>query len=161
MNAIFKITGWISGILMWIGGISLFSMMAITVLDVFGRMFGYPIFGTYEFITFGLAIATSAALADTHADRRHIGVEILTNALSPRVRSIIDLITGIAALVLFCVVAWQLFLLGASLRRAGEVTMNLRLPAYPMTYIVAIGFLIFIIIVVRRILESINEIRES
>lgn len=161
MNAIFKITGVISGKLMWIGGISLFSMMGITVCDVVGRLFGYPIFGTYELITFMAAIATAAALPDTHADRRHIGVEIVTNALSPKVRSAIDLVTGLAALILFCVVVWRLFVLGGNLRRAGEVSMNLRLPEYWMTFIVAAGFLVFIVIIIRRLIESITEIRES
>ncbi len=137
------------------------SMMALTCLDVVGRLFGYPIFGTYELVTFMAALVTAAALPDTHAEKRHIGVEIVTNMLSSNVRRSIDLVTSAVALILFMVVTWRLFLLGTTLRRSGEVSMNLRLPEYMITYAVGLGFLIFVVIIIKRIVDTFNTIRES
>ena len=146
---------------MMIGGFLLMSMMALTCLDVVGRLFGYPIFGTYELVTFMAALVTAAALPDTHAEKRHIGVEIVTNMLSSNVRRSIDLVTSAVALILFMVVTWRLFLLGTTLRRSGEVSMNLRLPEYMITYAVGLGFLIFVVIIIKRIVDTFNTIRES
>lgn len=146
---------------MMIGGFLLMSMMALTCFDVVGRLFGYPIFGTYELVTFMAALVTAAALPDTHAEKRHIGVEIVTNMLSSNVRRSIDLVTSAVALILFMVVTWRLFLLGTTLRRSGEVSMNLRLPEYMITYAVGLGFLIFVVIIIKRIVDTFNTIRES
>lgn len=143
-----------------LGGILLFSMVTLTCVDVVGRMMGYPVFGTYELVSFMAVLIVAAALPDTQAENRHIGVEIVTNKLSPKVVKIIDMLTGLAALILFSIVTWRMFLYGNALRQSGEVSMNLRLPEYLLPMILGVGFLVFAIVIIKSLVDLVYRKRE-
>jgi TRAP-type C4-dicarboxylate transport system permease small subunit len=160
MFSVFRLIEWISGKMMLLGGILLFSIVILTCVDVVGRMMGYPVFGTYELVSFMAALIVAAALPDTQAEKRHIGVEIVTNKLSPKVVKIIDMLTGLAALILFSIVTWRMFLYGNALRQSGEVSMNLRLPEYLLPMILGIGFLVFVIFIIKSLIDLVDRKRE-
>jgi TRAP-type C4-dicarboxylate transport system permease small subunit len=160
MFSILKVFDWLSGKMLLLGGILLVAMMALTCVDVVGRMFGYPVFGTYELISFMAALVVAVALPDTHTNKMHIGVELLTTRFSTRTQYIIELITNLVALILFAVVAWRMFLYGFKLRRSGEVSMNLGLPEYLVTLAVGVGFLIFTVAIVKSLVETLNKLRK-
>lgn len=143
------------------GGALLVIMMALTCVDIVGRMLGYPVFGAYELISFMAALAVALSLPDTHAHKRHIGVEILTTRLAPATRLRLALITDLVALLLFAVVSWRMFVYAGQLRRSGEVSMNLGMPEYTITFAVAVGFLFFSIAIVKTWLETLKKLKEG
>jgi TRAP-type C4-dicarboxylate transport system permease small subunit len=161
MFSIAKIFDLFSRKLLILGGALMLAMVALTCVDVVGRMMGYPVFGAYELMSFMAALVATAALPDTHLGKRHIGVEILTNRFSTRTQLKIELITDLIAVVLFSVVTWRMFVFGRGLRASGEVSMNLGAPEYLITYAVGYGFLLFTLAIVKTICGTIQKLRES
>ena len=81
MSRIFKILDKFTNLLKFIGALALTIMMLLTVVDVIGRYFKYPIFGSVELVGFLATIIVAAALPYTYKVEGHVGVEILVRLL--------------------------------------------------------------------------------
>lgn len=122
----------------------LMAMALITGVDVAGRaLFNTPLFGTEEIVTILAVFVAGLALPYTHSQGSHIGVEILYARMGSRMRAVFDVLTNSLAGGLFLLVAWRMVLYGNSLRRSGEVSMNLELPTYMVVYALGFCFLVF------------------
>lgn len=131
----------------------LMGMALMTGADVFGRAaFNSPIFGSEEIVTILATLAIGLSLPYAHTQQVHIGVEIVTRRLSRRTRKIIKLVTDFAALCLFALVAWRMYLYAGTLERSGVVSMNLELPEYLVVYALSFGFGAFALCVARDVL---------
>jgi TRAP-type C4-dicarboxylate transport system permease small subunit len=120
-----------------IAGIAITFIMLLTVLDVILRSFRMPITGTYELVALSGAIVVGFALPLTSFVRGHIYVDFLVLKLSPRARTICNVLTRCLGMVLFFLIGWNLFKVGMDLHKSGEVSMTLKLPFYPVAYGVA------------------------
>jgi len=160
MNIISKTLNKFSGFLKFIGAIAITAMMLLTAVDVIGRFFKYPIFGSVELVGFLATIIVAAALPYTYKVDGHVGVEILVRLLSKKTQLIIDLFTRTLTLFLFCLVTWQMFLYAGDIQKTGEVSMNLEFPIYYIIYLLAFGLLIFSITIIETIFEDIIKLRE-
>jgi TRAP-type C4-dicarboxylate transport system permease small subunit len=149
-----------SGLLKFIGASAITVMMMLTVVDVIGRFFKYPIFGSVELVGFLATIVVAAALPYTYKVDGHVGVEILVRLLSKKTQLIIDLFTRTLTLVLFCLVAWQMFLYADDIHKTGEVSMNLEFPIYYIVYLLAFGLLVFSVTIIETIFKDIKQLRE-
>lgn len=149
-----------SGVLKLIGAIALTGMMLLTVVDVIGRFFKYPIFGSVELVGFLATIVVAAALPYTYRMEGHVGVEILVRLLSEKTQLWIDIFTRSLSLVLFSLITWQMFLYAMDIQETGEVSMNLEFPIYYIVYLLAFGMLIFSITILETILDNIKKLRE-
>jgi len=143
-----------------IGAIALTSMMLLTVVDVIGRFFKHPIFGSVELVGFLATIIVAAALPYTHKVDGHVGVEILVRLLSKKAQICFDIFTRSLSLVLFSIITWQMFLYAKDIRETGEVSMNLEFPIYYIIYLLAFGLLIFSVTILETILGNIKQLRE-
>jgi TRAP-type C4-dicarboxylate transport system permease small subunit len=141
------------------GAAALTGMMALTCVDVVGRFFRRPIFGSVELVTFMGVFVVAFALPFTHDNKGHIGVEILMLRLSGKTRAAIDLITETVGFVFFSLVAWRMFIYGGRMRASGEVSMNLELPEYLLVYLIACCFAVFCVTILKRIVETIDILR--
>jgi len=160
MSTIFKALDKFSGLLKTIGAIALTGMMLLTVVDVIGRFFKHPIFGSVELVGFMATLVVAAALPYTYKMDGHVGVEILVRLLSKKTQLIIDLLTRTISLILFCLVTWQMFLYAMDIHETGEVSMNLEFPIYYIVYVLAFGLLIFSVTIIETIFENIKQLRE-
>ena len=133
-----RFVGRLSWIFDWIAGWAMVGMMLLTCSDVVLRLFRKPILGTYEVVGFLGAVVISFAMAQTTIDRAHVAVQVLVIKLSPAGRKAIFLITSLLSLGLFATIAFESFRFGNDLRRAGEVSLTLQLPFFPILY--GIGF---------------------
>lgn len=115
-------------------------MIALTVVDVIGRAVGHPVEGAIETTGFLATLVLAFAMPDSHRNRVHIGVDILTRKLSSRALALLDSMTGTAAVVLFVFICRQSFLYAASLAQSGERSMTLRLPVHYFIYAVSLSF---------------------
>jgi TRAP-type C4-dicarboxylate transport system permease small subunit len=149
-----------SGLLKVIGASALTVMMLLTVVDVVGRFFKHPIFGSVELVGFLATIVIATALPYTYKVDGHVGVEILVRLLSKKTQLIIDISTRTISLALFCLVTWQMFLYAEDIYKTGEVSMNLEFPIYYIIYLLAFGLLIFSITIIETILRNIQQLRE-
>lgn len=160
MSTILKALDKFSNLLKTIGAIALTGMMLLTVVDVIGRFFKHPIFGSVELVGFLATLVVAAALPYTYKADGHVGVEILVRLLSKKTQIIIDLFTRGISLILFSLVTWQMFLYAKDIHKTGEVSMNLEFPIYYIVYLLAFGLLIFSVTILETIIENIKQLRE-
>lgn len=149
-----------SNFLKLIGAVALTGMMLLTVVDVIGRFFKHPIFGSVELVGFMATIVVAAALPYTYKVDGHVGVEILVRLLSDKAQIVVDIFTRTLSLALFCLIAWQMFLYAMDIHETGEVSMNLEFPIYYIVYLLAFGLLIFSVTIVETIFRDIQKLRE-
>jgi len=159
MRTFWKIFQWIVDSLKVIGTFCLVGMTFLTCADVIGRFFGRPIFGSVEIVGFMATIAVAMGLVYTHQMKGHIGVEILVRLFSERIQTVIELCTGFLSLGLFALISWRMAVYAGTMKRSGEVSMNLELPEHVIIYIVAFCFLIFFLQIVQDIIQNIAKLR--
>ncbi|WP_022665742.1 TRAP transporter small permease [Desulfospira joergensenii] len=161
MNPIAKVLDRCSSFLKFLGALALTSMMLLTVVDVIGRFFKHPIFGSVELVGFMAVIVAAAALPFTYKMNGHVGVEILVRLLPKKTRIIIDIITRLLTFALFGVITWQMFLYAGDIRKTGEVSMNLEFPITYIIFVLAVGLLIFSMTILESIVDDINQLRKA
>ncbi len=160
MNAFFGVLHRISLCLKWIGAAALTAMMLLTVVDVIGRFFKHPIFGSVELVGFLATIVVAAALPYTYKMDGHVGVEILVRLLSKKNQLIIDITTRTISLILFAVITWQMFLYAEDIQKTGEVSMNLEFPIYYVVYLLAAGLLAFSATILETLIHDLIKLKE-
>jgi TRAP-type C4-dicarboxylate transport system permease small subunit len=121
------------------GGICILAMMFLTCSDVFLRIFQRPITGAYELVGFLGALFVSFSLAHTSFQRGHIAVDFLVQKLSDGARVMILCINDLLGSLLFGLIAYQSMVYGSKLKSAGEVSMTLKLPVFPVVYGIGLG----------------------
>ena len=141
------------------GGFLLVGMMAITCADVIGRLFGYPILGAVELVVAMTTLAIGMGLPITHADKGHVGVEILIRLFSERTQAIVELCTSILSFILFSIVTWRMFVYARTLQNTGEETVNLALPLFLFIYALSFCLVIFSLTILRDVVANIQKLR--
>jgi TRAP-type C4-dicarboxylate transport system permease small subunit len=138
METLIRILQRVSKILSTIGGAALTFMMCLTVADVLLRAWGRPILGTYELVSLTLAIVIGFSIPKVSLDRGHVYMEIVLEKLSKRDRAIMNTFTRMLGLILFAIIAYNLFLIGNEFHASGEVSSTLKLPFFPISYFVGV-----------------------
>lgn len=150
----------ISRILKLLGAAALVGMMLLTVADVVGRFFKYPIFGSVEVVGFLAAIVVAAALPYTYKKDGHVGVEILLRLLPKKHQIRINILTRLLSLTLFSLITWQMFAYAKDIHETGEVSMNLEFPIYYIVYLLAVGLFIFSATIATSVFSDIKHLKE-
>ena len=161
MAFFWKIILWILDKMKIIGAACLVGMMLLTCVDVVGRAFGHPIFGSVEIVGFMATLAVVMAMPYTHQVQGHIGVEIVVRLFSEKTQTIIDICTGIVSLILFAVVTWRMTVYANTMKASGEVSMTLELPEHFVIYATAVCLLIFTLIIFQDLINNIRKLKES
>jgi TRAP-type C4-dicarboxylate transport system permease small subunit len=111
--------------------------MFLTVSDVFLRLFKMPIVGTYEIVSLLGAVVIGFAIPQTTLERGHVLMDFLTGRLRGGVQRVLHFLTRLVAVLIFLIIGWNLFVLGNDLFKAGQVSLTLKLPEYPVAYGIA------------------------
>ncbi|WP_321495272.1 TRAP transporter small permease [uncultured Desulfobacter sp.] len=151
----------VSDLLKSAGALALTLMMLITVADVAGRFFKHPIFGSVEIVGFLAVAVAAAALPHTYKVGGHVGVEIMTRLLPRKIRLLVDLFTRILTLILFSVIAWQMFVYAKDMQQAGEVSMNLEFPLHYIVLVLAVSLVFFSGTVLQQIVDTVNQLMKG
>jgi TRAP-type C4-dicarboxylate transport system permease small subunit len=130
LNGVHKISRFLN----IIAGISLTSLMLLTVGDVILRFFRRPIVGTYELVAFSGAVVIGFSLPFTSWMRGHVYVDFLILRFSQKIRNVFNIITRCLVICLFLMIGWNLIKYGMDLRKSGEVSLTLQMPFYPVAY---------------------------
>lgn len=125
--------------LVFLAGVALAAMMLFAVADMVLRRFGITVAGSYEVIGWLSAAAMALALGAVQQQRGHVGIELVVDRLGPRLRSAVDLLMSLLALLLFAATAWYLAAYGFTLQETGSLSETLRAVVYPWVYVVAAG----------------------
>ena len=138
LNAVRQLSRLLNGI----AGVSITFIMLLTVLDVILRAFKHPIVGAYELVAFTGALVIGFAVPLTSWLRAHIFVDFVILKLPKKTQSTFHVVTRCVGIVLFFLVAWNMYLVGADLQRTGEVSPTLQLPFYYVAYAVSVALFI-------------------
>ena len=123
-----------------VGGVSLSAMMLLICADVVLRAFGYPIYGGLDMVQLLSVAVLACALPYTHQQKGHVGVDLVVQKFSSRSQAIIDSIMSFISMILWGLVAWQMWIYGTELASKGEVSMTIGWPVHPFMYLVAVCF---------------------
>ena len=133
VDSIHKVSRFMYGI----AGVALVGIMFLTVADVFLRLFKMPIVGTYEIVSLLGAVVIGFAIPQTTLERGHVLMDFLTGRLHGGVQRVLHFFTRLVAVLIFLIIGWNLFVLGNDLFKAGQVSLTLKLPEYPVAYGIA------------------------
>ena len=129
-----------------LAGLCLLAMIGLTCANIFLRLFGMPVRGTFELMGFLGATVTAFALGYTQLKRGHIAVDVLINTFSRRTRLFLSTLNNAVCMAFFLLIAWQLSEKAHTLHQTGEVSETLRIIYYPFTYGVALGCLLLALV---------------
>ena len=138
LDLILKLSRWAQGI----AGVALTGIMGLTVTDVILRSLGRPIVGSYEIVALMGALVIGFSLPFTSWIRGHIFVDVLVQKLPRSPRKGVYFATRALGMLLFFLIAWNLFKMGLDLQKSGEVSPTLQIPFYPIVYGVGIACLL-------------------
>jgi TRAP-type C4-dicarboxylate transport system permease small subunit len=130
-----------------IGGIStaiLVVMMLVTVIDASGRrLFGRPIAGTYEFVSFLLCLLFFGSIVYSGLEKNHLSIVVLTSRFPIRARKVVSGIGRLLSSIFTGMISWRLILSALNEKAAGTTGMQLTsVPLYPFIFVGALGMAI-------------------
>jgi TRAP-type C4-dicarboxylate transport system permease small subunit len=150
----------ISKAMHWVAGITIWVIMAVTLVDVILRHFGHPIVGSFEIISFLGAIVVGLALPYTSLMKGHIYVDFLVNKFSKDRRAVLHVTTRIFGMFLFFVLGWFFFSMAWDLFIKGEVSTTFKLPFYPIAAGLGLSSFVQVFVLVCEILRTYGDAHE-
>lgn len=149
-----KFIAFLTGFMSWCAGIILIFMAALTFADIVMRYFWKPIPGVYEVVAFlGLALA-GFILPRSSLMKAHVAVDFLTEKLSRTSNLVIMIITRILVAAFFIITAWYFVDMAQSFIATRSVTMTLKIPFYPVVYVMVFSFFVQGIVSIYQIFEK-------
>ncbi|MEW6264238.1 MAG: TRAP transporter small permease [Thermodesulfobacteriota bacterium] len=142
VKALVNLVTRLSQIMYWLAGLSLVSIVALTVADVILRLFKMPILGTYELVGFLGAWAIGFAIPQTSLDRGHVYMDFVFGYFNRPIKMILSTLTRLMGIFLFALMGYNLFLMGSDLWSHGEVSITLHVPQFPIAYGLAFACLV-------------------
>jgi TRAP-type C4-dicarboxylate transport system permease small subunit len=134
-------------------GISLTSLMLLTIADVILRGFNMPVLGAYELAAFAGALVVGFSLPQTALLKGHIYIDFLILSFPKKVQDIFNIATRCAVILLFFLIGWNLMAFGWDLHKSGEVSLTLQMPFYPVAYGVGLSCFIQCLVMVLEIVN--------
>jgi TRAP-type C4-dicarboxylate transport system permease small subunit len=143
-SAFMKVIEQISRVMAAFGAVSLFVMMAITVIDVGGRnIFLKPLNGSFELVGILLVIAGTWGMGYCEILKMNIRIGLFADKFPRQGKAILWILTFFISLVVAGLVAWRAFVKTGDLFTAtlGNRTDTLGIPVWPFMAMMALGFL--------------------
>lgn len=92
-----------------LGALGLMVEVAVVIVDVVGRAFGHPLYGSQDIITMTMVFVVFGAMA--LCDRRggHIAVDFLEPRLPAALNRAIDVLSALLGAAIFVTLAWAVY----------------------------------------------------
>ncbi len=143
MKYLVRVERWLCLAGLALAGVLLGALVLLSGLNVFGRMLGHPISGSYELSGFLGALIAALALADTQRKRGHVELDMFTSKYPPLVKRLVGAFNMLCGSLLLAVLAVQQVNRARRLLAAGELSETLRLP-YPWLIYACAGALMLL-----------------
>ncbi|HUT70741.1 MAG TPA: TRAP transporter small permease [Desulfatiglandales bacterium] len=140
----------------------LFFMMALGTVDVIGRyLFNKPILGTLEVFEILLPAIVLLGLGYTQENRGHVTMELLVLQLSPRTKTILDIVTNGCALFISVLILWRGWILTTMYWRMGRTIPTIDIPMFLPQLFVPLGALVLSLVLMVQMLEYIIQLKKG
>jgi TRAP-type C4-dicarboxylate transport system permease small subunit len=134
-------------------------MMLITAADVLLRyIFNRPISGTWELTSYMMAVVVGFGLSYCALVKGLISVEVVTSRFSPRVQAVFNCITYFFSFLFFSLVTWQSILYIKLIFESNLVSAVLLVPTFPFVAALALGSLVFTLVLLKDFLEYLSQL---
>ncbi len=91
-----------------IGALGLLLEVVIIMIDVMGRAFGNPLFGSQDMITMAMVILVFGGMAMCDRQGGHIAVDLLEPRFPAGMNRFIDIASALLGAVIFVFIAWAI-----------------------------------------------------
>ena len=126
---------WPIRVLTVIASFFMFSVTALTIIDVTGRyVFNSPIHGGVELIEFLLGLLIFSALPLVSVKRAHITVELFDNFMSESFKHYREIFVLIASAAMIGFITERMLSTGLDAYEADDISMHLDLPMAPILF---------------------------
>jgi len=92
-----------------VGALALLFEVGVILVDVIGRAFGKPLFGSQDMITMVMVILVFGAMAWCDRIGGHIAVDLLEPRFSSALNRAIDIFSAALGAVIFAFIAWAVW----------------------------------------------------
>jgi TRAP-type C4-dicarboxylate transport system permease small subunit len=121
------------------GAVTLFAMMALTFVNVFGRyLFNSPINGGEEIVAIMMGLIIFAVLPLLSAREGHVTIDIFDGVTPRNAKLVQRLLVNLVAAAVLAVIAWQLYVRSFDLAKNNEVWMTLKIRHAPFAVFFAV-----------------------
>ncbi|MBW1801940.1 MAG: TRAP transporter small permease [Deltaproteobacteria bacterium] len=149
----------LSNLLLTIATCTLAAMMFLTATDVALRyVFNSPIPGALEIVEYMMGILIPFALVYTARQRAHIGVDLVIEHFSDRVRKIISIVTVFMTFVLFVLITWQGYYYIIEHYDSNLTSSVLYIPVWPFIILFTVGMAALTLVLLAEFLGSLSEV---
>lgn len=127
-------------LLNFIGGIIIFALIALTIINVLGRwMFDYPISGYIDWIEQSMAFFAFLGIAYCQRQGAHIRMDIVVKKLKRRWLWFSEFLTSTIMLLVTLILVYGSSLHALRAFELGDSSMDIELPTWPAKMIVPIA----------------------
>lgn len=149
----------IKNLFLLLAATSLAVMMFLTALDVGLRyIFNRPISGALELVEYLMAVLVPFALTITAFNKAHIGVELIMERFSQKVRRYVACATHLAVATLYALITWQSLMYIFEQRDSGMTSAVLLIPNYPFVASLTAAFALLSLIALMHFIEKFTEV---
>lgn len=134
-------------------------MMFITAADVLLRyIFNRPLSGTMELTEYMMVILVSFGLSYCAFVKGLVSVEVVTSRFSSRIQAILNCITYFFSFAFFSVITWQSIVYIRLILKSNLVSAVLLIPTFPFVAMLALGSLVFTLVLLTSFLEYLSQV---
>ncbi len=160
MNLLFKVIKGLTAIIRWGAIITIFLMMALIACSVISRgVINKPIIGDYELVQLMMVVLVGLGIAYSESVDAHIKVGLLVDRFNKRVQAAFN-IFGYILVSAICFVVGTIQI-GAGLKALHTFLVSttiLHVPHYPFQFLLGIGFFLWGLESLVKIINNIVEL---
>ena len=125
---------------LYCGGVLLFVLMGIIVVDVTGRyVFNSPLYGSLDLSITFLVLIVASAIAYGGRTGAHVTADMFKTLLGSWFEWINGIVVKLIAAAVTAIWCWRLFVTGRTAARLGESTRLLNIPFEPIYFALGVG----------------------
>nr|WP_249200467.1 TRAP transporter small permease [Thetidibacter halocola] len=109
MSALRKAADGLIGLSAIIGTLAVIAEVGVILVDVIGRAFGKPMFGSQDLITMTMVILVFGGMALCDRKGGHISVDLLEKKFPGLMNRVLDIVSAALGAVIFAFIAWAVW----------------------------------------------------
>lgn len=109
MRSLQTFTDRLIGLSVFIGSIGLLFEVAVVLVDVIGRAFGAPLFGSQDLISMTMVLVVFGGMALTDKIGGHVSVDLFERYFPPAFNRWVDVVSALLGAAIFLGIAWTVY----------------------------------------------------
>ena len=139
-------------------------LIGVVIYEVFMRyVFNAPTSWAFELTVFFYGMHYMLGLGDAHRTNTHVCIDIFEARMQPKNRTILRIITNLVLFmpVMGCIAIWSVKYAATSWAQWEQASSSWAPAVYPYKTIMAIGFILFFLAGVSKLLQDFNSLRSQ